>query len=477
MATSAVPARLDGWINGSPVAGDVTYAVDNPFTAATVELAARLGGREAAAAIDACAAALGGWSGRSGNDRGNVLARAYERVRDSRSELAALLTREQGKTVKEADKEIRSMGAFIRFYAEEARRVGGEVVPSPDPRKRVLALRQPVGVVAALTAANFPGIMIGRKVAPALAAGCTVLLKPAEEAPGLAVRVAELFEAAGLPPGALNVVFGDAPAIADTLMADPRVRMVTFTGSAARGRDLMRKAADGLKRLVLELGGVAPFIVFDDADLAEAVDGLVEAKFRHAGQVCASPQRVLVHESVAAAFLESLTERLRTLAVGDPEAAGTAYGPLQNRRILEQVRALVDDAVGTGAVEVAGVGGGRGLVMPPVLLDGVSAAMAVSREEAFGPVVAVERFRDDEDAFRRANDTAYGLGAYVYTRSLARAWRAAEVLEAGVIGINDPFPATVEGPFGGVKQSGFGLEGGRYGIEEFLVTKQVSFRL
>lgn len=479
MSVSRAVGTLDLWLAGRAVeaADGRRYRLDNPFSGQPVVDAA-LGGRvEAEASIEAAAKAFPLWSGLSGNDRANRLQRAYSTLLQARGDLAALLVAEQGKTAREADKEIRSTGAFLRFYAEEARRIGGRVVASPDTDKRVLAIRQPVGVVAALTAANFPGIMFGRKVAPALAAGCTVVLKPAEEAPSLAVALAAILQDAGIPDGVLNVVFGDAPAIAAAIMNDPRVRLVTFTGSVARGKQLMADAAPGLKRLVLELGGVAPFLVFDDADLAAAAEGLVQAKFRHAGQVCASPQRVLVQDSIRARFIPILLDAVRALQVGDPADRATDFGPVQNSRIASQVRDLVRDAVAKGAELLVDGTAGHGLMLGATVLTGITSTMLVASEEAFGPVVAIETFATDEEAFGLANATSYGLGAYVYTQGLRRAWIAAEKLEAGVVGVNDPFPATIEGPFGGVKQSGFGLEGGRYGIDEFLLTKQVSFRI
>lgn len=467
------------WIGGREW-GDASggsFVVRNPYSG---EVAARVGcggELEADQAVAAATQALRSWAGLAGNDRANILYRTYHLLRIHKERLVALLVEDQGKTVREAAKEVRSTGAFIRFCAEEARRISGDLVSSPDPRKRVVVVPQPVGVVAAFTAANGPGIIFGRKVAPALAAGCTVVVKPAEEAPRLPLALARLFEEAGLPAGALNVIAGDAPAIARTLMRDSRVRMVSFTGSARLGRELMRMAADGMKRLVLELGGVAPFLVFADADLEACVAGLVAAKFRHSGQICASPQRVLVEASVADTFQGLLLARVAALRIGDPSDPATDYGPLQHERIMRRVEALIEDARSKGARVLTGAQVLRPLTYAPTVLTDVADHMEVLREEAFGPIIVLERFSREEEAIARSNDTAYGLGAYVYTRDLTRAWRVAEALEVGVVGVNDPFPATVEGPFGGVKGSGFGLEGGRYGVEQYLIKKQISFQL
>ena len=467
------------WIGGRPARAESgeTFDLVNPYTGLAHARFARASGPDAVRAIDAAAAAFPAWSRLTGNDRANILYRAYHLVHERHEELARLMVEDMGKTVREAAKEIRSTGAFIRFCAEEARRIFGDIVPSPDPRKRVLVMPQPVGVVAAFIAANAPGIIFGRKVAPALAAGCSVVVKPSEAAPRVALALARILHEAGVPDGAVNVIAGDAPAIAAVVMADPRVRMVTFTGSAALGRQLMRGASDGMKRVVLELGGVAPFIVFADADLEAAVEGLVGAKFRHSGQICASPQRVFVEAPIAEDFTNRLVDRISRLRVGDPSDPMTDFGPLQHAGIFKGVEAIVEDARRRGARIVVGGAPVTGLIYQPTILADVDDSMEVSREEAFGPIVALDRFTTEEEAVSRGNATAYGLGAYVFTRDLSRAWRVAEALEVGVVGVNDPFPANIEGPFGGVKESGFGLEGGRYGVEEFLVKKAISFQI
>lgn len=464
------------WINGATTeATDRShYHPINPYSGEITAEAANAGRVDTEKAIEVAADNLATWSHLPGNERANILSKAYSKIRKHKDEIVRLLVEDHGKTVKEAAKEVRSTGAFIRFCAEEARRIYGELVPSPDPSKRVMVVKQPVGVVAAFTAANAPGVIFGRKVAPALAAGCTIVLKPADEGVRLPLFLAKLLGDAGLPPGTLNVVMGDAPAISETIAGDPRVQLISFTGSAALGRHLMRMAADGPKRVVLELGGAAPFLVFDDADLDLAVEGLVAAKFRHAGQICASPQRILLQDSISEDFLRRLTEKVESLLVGDPGSESSDYGPLQRENLVEKIENQVADALEKGATIVYGGERTGNLLYAPTILDRVNDDMEISQEETFGPVIAVERFTEEAEAIARANATPYGLGGYAYTRDLSRSWRVAESLEVGVIGLNDPFPATIEGPFGGIKQSGFGLEGGRYGVEEFLIHKQIS---
>ncbi|MBE3558372.1 MAG: NAD-dependent succinate-semialdehyde dehydrogenase [Ktedonobacteraceae bacterium] len=467
------------WIGGEARDSQsrATYPLTNPYTGTVTTFIAKGAAADALDAINAARQAFQEWSKKTGNERANTMYKAYHLLRQHRQELEDLLIEDLGKTRKEASKEIRSTGAFIRYCAEEARRISGDLVPSPDAAKRVVVIPQPVGIVVAITASNAPGILFGRKVAPALAAGCTVIVKPSEETPRVTLLLASIFAEAGLPAGAVNVVMGDAPVIVRVLVQDSRVAMVTFTGSVQTGRLIMRLASDGPKRVLLELGGVAPFIVFSDADLQGAIEGLVAAKFRHAGQICASPQRVFVEESMAGEFRTRLIERFSHIRVGNPVDQTTDYGPLQHHHNLEKVEHLIADAKSKGAKVLTGGESPGGYLFLPTLLEGVTDDMAISREEAFGPVIVLETFRGEEEVIERSNNTAYGLGAYVYTEDLSRAWRLAEALEVGIVGINDPFPATVEGPFGGVKQSGFGLEGGKYGVEAFLIKKQVSFQI
>ncbi|MEW6470721.1 MAG: NAD-dependent succinate-semialdehyde dehydrogenase [Actinomycetota bacterium] len=467
------------WIAGESVgaADGTTFPVENPYSGEVVAHVARAGADDAHRAVDAATAALGDWAATSGNARANVLHRAYRLVSKYREELARLLVDEGGKIVAEAAKEVRTGGAFIRLAAEEARRLGGELLPAPDAAQRIVVAHRPVGVVAAFTPANAPVNVFGRKAACALGAGCTVVVKPPEETPLSTLLLVELLAEAGVPSGAVNVVVGDAPAIAGVLTTHPAVRLVTFTGSAHRGRQLMARAAEAGTPVILELGGVAPFVVFEDADLDAAVAGLVAAKFRMSGQICASPQRVIVQRGAADGFRDKLLRRVATLRFGDPDDPANDYGPLYHERILKGVEALVNDAVSKGATLLCGGTRGEGLLYPPTVITGVTPDMEVRREEAFGPILTLEEFGDEAEAVTLANDTDYGLGAYVFTADGSRGWRVAEAVQAGVVGVNEAFPVTIEGPFGGVKGSGFGREGGRYGIEEFLVTKQITFRI
>jgi succinate-semialdehyde dehydrogenase / glutarate-semialdehyde dehydrogenase len=479
MSTTDITPLEKMWIGGEPKESQSreTYPLINPYTGTTTTLISKGGAVDAQIAIDAAKKAFQEWSKKTGNERANIMYKAYHLLRQHKKGLEDFLIEDLGRTRKEASKEVRSTGAFIRYCAEEARRIFGDFVPSPDSKKRVVVIPQPVGVVVAITASNAPGILFGRKAAPALAAGCTVVVKPAEETARITLLLAKIFAEAGLPSGVLNVVMGDAPAIVQTLIRDSRVNMVTFTGSVQTGRQIMKLASEGPKRVVLELGGVAPFIVFSDADLNDAIEGLVAAKFRYAGQICASPQRVFVEETVAEQFSTKLVERLSHVQPGDPADQATDYGPLQHEHNLNKVKDLIEDSKAKGARVLAGGKSLGGLLFAPTILDAVTDEMAISKEEAFGPIVVLETFKSEEEVIERSNNTAYGLGAYVYTKDFSRAWRMAEALEVGIVGINDPFPATVEGPFGGVKQSGFGLEGGKYGVEEFLIQKQVSFQI
>lgn len=467
------------WIDGKSIdAKDGhTYSIINPYTETENARISEAGMPETTLAIDAAARAFKVWSGKTGNERANILYRGYFLLREQNKLLEQLVSEDLGKVQPEAIKEIRSTGAFLRFCAEEARRISGEILDSPEPSKRSLVIKQPVGVVAAITAANAPGVLFGRKVAPALAAGCTVVLKPAEDAFRATVLMAQLLEEAGLPPGTLNVIAGNAPEIVGALLDDPRIRLVSFTGSVVRGREILTKASRTLKRVVLELGGVSPFIVFEDADLDLAVKGLIQAKFRHGGQICASPQRVFLHDSIAEDFTEKLLNGLSTIKPGDPFAANSDYGPLQNHNILSRVQEIISDAINKNAELIYGNKLLGPLLLGPTVLRNINSDMTIAKEEVFGPVIGIELFSSEKDVISRANDTEYGLGAYLYTNDMSRSFRVSEALEVGTVGVNDPFPASIEGPFGGIKQSGIGLEGGSYGLEEFLYTKQISLRV
>ncbi|MDJ0870067.1 MAG: NAD-dependent succinate-semialdehyde dehydrogenase, partial [Myxococcota bacterium] len=394
-------------------------------------------------------------------------------LRGAGDEVATLLTREQGKPLAEARGEVTYAASFLDWFAEEARRAYGEVIPSPQADARILVLRQPVGVCALVTPWNFPAAMITRKAGAALAAGCTVVAKPAPETPLTALALAALAERAGIPAGVLNVVTGDAATIVGAWMQSPAVRKVSFTGSTEVGRLLMRQAADTVKRISLELGGNAPFVVFPDADLEAAVDGAMASKFRNTGQTCVCANRILVHDSLHDAFAAALEKRVRALRVGPGLEVGAEQGPLINTEALAKVETHLRDAVERGARVVCG--GARhalgGTFFEPTLVVDVTPEMQMTQEETFGPVAPLLRFRDEDEAVALANDTPYGLAAYVYTRDLGRAFRVSEALEAGMVAVNQGILSNEVAPFGGVKQSGLGREGAHHGLEEYLETK------
>ena len=463
-------------INGHWVAASSgqTFAVMNPATGESIAEVADLSAADCAAAIDAAAAAFPLWSKRTAKERAQILKRWFHLIETHADDLAALITREMGKPLAEARGEVTYGASFIEWFAEEGRRIYGEVIPPHMADKRVLSIRQPVGVVAAITPWNFPLAMITRKVSPALAAGCTVVVKPSEDTPLTALAVCALAQQAGMPPGVLNCVTGmDAPAIGGLLTADPRVRKVTFTGSTAVGKILYRQCADTVKKLSLELGGNAPFIVFDDADLDAAVEGAMLCKFRNAGQTCVCANRILVQSGIHDRFIEAFSARVSALRVADGDQPGAEIGPLINADGLAKVRAHVDDALAQGATVV--VGGGEHAAGPlfytPTVLSGVTTTMRMAQEETFGPVAPIYRFTHEDEAVQLANDTPYGLAAYFYTRDLSRTFRVYEALDYGIIGVNTGIISTEVAPFGGVKESGLGREGGPHGIDEFLETK------
>lgn len=471
------------YINGEwvPSKNGRTFSVTNPATGEIVGEVADATAEDVRRAVDAAHRAFPDWAARTAWDRATYLRRAYELIMAHQDELAKLMTSEQGKPLPEAKGEVQYAASFFEWYAEEAKRVYGETIPATQPDKRIFVLRQPVGVVAAITPWNFPAAMITRKIAPALAAGCTVIVKPAEQTPLTALRLAELFQEAGIPAGVVNVVTGTDPRpIGEILLRDERVRKVTFTGSTEVGKLIMRQAADTVKKVSLELGGHAPFLVFEDADLERAAREVLISKFRNAGQTCVCTNRIYVHETIANLFAEILAKQVEQLRMGNGMEAGVDIGPLIDGQAAEKAERHVRDAVEKGArVLTGGHRRSEGDVhfFEPTVLVGVTDEMLVQREETFGPVAPIAVFRDEEEAIRRANDTPYGLAAYLYTRDLARAIRVSERLEYGIVGINDGLPSTVQAPFGGMKESGIGREGGKYGLEEFLETKYVSVRL
>jgi succinate-semialdehyde dehydrogenase/glutarate-semialdehyde dehydrogenase len=457
--------RQQAYIGGAWCDADngATITVRNPFDASVLGAVPNLGQAETARAIAAADDALPAWRARTGKERGAILRKWHALIEAHADDLALLLTLEQGKPLAEARGELNYALSFVEWFAEEAKRVYGDVLPHTRGDQRMLAIRQPVGVCAAIIAWNFPSALVTRKVSPALAAGCTVVLKPSELTPFTALALAWLGEQAGIPPGVLNVVIGD-PA-----------RKLTFTGSTQTGRLLMQQSASNIKKLSLELGGNAPFIVFEDADLDEAVQGLVQSKFRNAGQTCVCANRVYVHASVADAFNDKLLAEMRRMKVGGGLEEGVTQGPLIDQRAVDKVARLVDDATARGARLLAG---GKlrepgTLLYEPTLLAGITDAMELAHEEIFGPVVGISTFESEAAVLARANDSASGLAAYFYTANLERVWRMMEGLEYGIVGVNTGAVSNEVGPFGGIKESGVGREGSKYGIEEFLEIKYV----
>ncbi len=469
--------RQQGYVNGRWIDADdgSRLEVTDPATGKPLGQVPGMGAAEARRAIEAAHEAFPAWRGRLAGERAVVLRRWHDLMLEHQEDLARLLTLEQGKPLAEARGEIAYAASFLEWFGEEARRVYGEVIPSPWQGRRILALRQPVGVCAAITPWNFPSAMLARKAGAAIAAGCTVVAKPASATPYSALALAVLAEEAGLPAGVLNLVTGPAEAIGAELTANPLVRLLTFTGSTETGRRLMAQCAPTVKKLALELGGNAPFIVFDDADLDLAVEGALASKYRNAGQTCVCANRLLVQEGIYEAFADRLAQRVASLQVGNGMEPGIAQGPLIDGRAVEKAEAHIRDAVAQGARVLCG--GKRhalgGNFFQPTVLADVTAEMRVCREETFGPVAPILRFRDEAEAIRLANATESGLAAYFYARDMARVWRVAEALEYGMVGVNAGVISTAVAPFGGIKQSGLGREGGRQGIEEYLETKYV----
>ena len=468
--------RTQAYSNGAWVNADneATVRVMNPATGEVLGTVPGMGATETRRAIAAAAAAFPAWAARTAKERAHILRRWHDLMLENREDLAALMTAEQGKPLAESKGEIAYAASFIEWFAEEAKRVYGDVIPGHQADKRILVLRQPVGVVAAITPWNFPSAMITRKAAPALAAGCTFVCKPASQTPYSALAMAELGARAGIPAGVLNFVTGrDAVAIGGEMTSNPTVRKITFTGSTAVGKKLMAQSASTLKKLSLELGGNAPFIVFDDADLDAAVVGAIASKYRNTGQTCVCANRLLVQSGVYDAFASKLTAAVTQLRVGDGLRGETDQGPLIDTHALEKVEEHIADAVSKGARIV--VGGKRhslgGTFFEPTVLLNATSAMQLAREETFGPVAPLFRFETEQDAIGMANDTEFGLAAYFYTRDLGRSWRVAEALEYGIVGLNTGLISTEVAPFGGIKESGMGREGSRYGILDYTEIK------
>lgn len=468
--------RAAGYINGIWTAGGATKTFDviNPATGEVLATLPDMGVAETTAAIDAAYIAQVGWAARPAKERAVILRKWFDLMVANADELAAILTAEMGKPLPEARAEIIYAASYVEWYAEEAKRIYGETIPAPSNDKRMIVIKQPVGVVGTITPWNFPAAMIARKIAPALAVGCTVVSKPAEQTPLTAIALAVLAEEAGVPAGVLNIIVGlDGPAIGRELCGNAKVRKISFTGSTEVGRILMRQCSDQIKKVSLELGGNAPFIVFDDADLDVAVEGALASKYRNAGQTCVCANRIYVQSNVYDAFAAKLATKVTELSVGDGFKPGVAIGPLIDEQGVAKAEDHVQDAVSKGARIM--LGGkrieGAGTFFAPTILTGVDKTMKVAREETFGPVAPLFRFETVEDVIAQANDTEFGLAAYFFAGDLKKVWRVAEALEYGMVGINTGLMSSETAPFGGIKQSGQGREGSRHGADDYLEIK------
>ena len=464
-------AYVDGqWIDAD---NGARFPVTNPANGEVVTEVARVGAAETARAISAASTAMTEWARKPAKARAGILRKWFDLMMENQEDLAIIMTAEQGKVLAESRGEIAYGAAFVEWFGEQAKRIDGDVIPGPSPDKRIVCIKQPVGVVAAITPWNFPNAMIARKAAPALAAGCTIVIKPASETPLSAFAMAELAERAGVPAGVLNVVAGSSADIGGELTANPLVRKLTFTGSTPIGKMLTAECAATMKKTSMELGGNAPFIVFDDADLDAAIEGAMISKYRNAGQTCVCSNRLFVQDGVYDAFVEKLVAATAKLTVGDGMKDGITIGPLVNIKAVSDVDELVQASVQSGA-NVA-LGGGPhefgGCYYQPTVLTGVTSEMAVYRNEIFGPVAPVVRFSTEEEVIAMANDTEFGLASYFYTRDIGRVWRVAEALDYGIVGINEGIISNEMAPFGGVKESGSGREGSKYGIDDYVEIK------
>ena len=461
------------YVDGAWVTARSTIEVDNPATGETIGAVPRLGAAETRIAIDAAARAFPAWRRKTAKERAAVMRKWFDLMMANQEDLAALMTAEQGKPVAESRGEVAYAASFLEWFGEEAKRIYGDTIPAPQGDKRIVVVKEPIGVVACITPWNFPLAMITRKAGPAIAAGCTVVLKPASQTPFSALALAELAERAGMPKGVLNIITGSATEIGGELTANPIVRKLSFTGSTEVGKVLMAQCAGTVKKLALELGGNAPFIVFDDADLDAAVEGAIASKYRNTGQTCVCANRLLVQASVYDRFAQTLADAVKKLKPAPGMEDGATQGPLIDDRAVEKVESHISDATAKGAKVL--VGGKRhalgGRFFEPTILTGVTPAMTIAREETFGPVAPLFAFATEADAIAMANDTEFGLAAYFYGRDIGRIWRVAEALEYGIVGINTGIISTEVAPFGGVKESGIGREGSKYGLEEFLEIK------
>lgn len=463
------------YINGQWVDADdgSTFPVTNPVNGELITNVARVGAAETARAIAAADRAMGDWARLPAKARAVILRKWFDLMMQHQEDLAIIMTTEQGKVLAESRGEIAYGAAFVEWFGEQAKRIDGDVIPGPSPDKRIVCIKQPVGVVAAITPWNFPNAMIARKAAPALAAGCSIVIKPASETPLSAFAMAVLAERAGVPAGVINVVAGSSGAIGGELTSNPVVRKLTFTGSTPVGKMLQAQCAETMKKTSLELGGNAPFIVFDDADIDAAVQGAMVSKYRNSGQTCVCSNRLFVQDGVHDAFVEKLLAATAALNVGDGMQDGITIGPLVNAKAAADVDELVQASVAAGAKVALGGGAHElgGCFYQPTVLTGVTSEMAVFRNEIFGPVAPVVRFSTEEEVIAMANDTEFGLASYFYTRDIGRVWRVAEALEYGIVGINEGIISNEMAPFGGIKESGSGREGSKYGIDDYVEVK------
>ncbi|KML07692.1 NAD-dependent succinate-semialdehyde dehydrogenase [Rossellomorea marisflavi] len=465
-------------INGQQTGQDLdTIEVVNPATSDVIATVPNGSTKEAKDAVDAASEAFKSWSKHSAYERSELVRKWHDLIHDNREDLARTMTLEQGKPLKEALGEIDYANGYISWFAEEGKRVYGEQIPATQRDKRMFVTKQPVGVVAVITPWNFPAAMITRKVAPALAAGCTVVIKPAELTPLTAFKLAHLAEEAGIPKGVINVVSGDSKTIGEAWTDDTRVRKLTFTGSTPVGKILMKNSADTMKKISLELGGHAPSIVTQDADIDKAVKGVVASKYRNAGQTCVCTNRIYVHESIVDEFTEKYVAEVKKLKVGNGLDEGIDIGPLIDDRAVDKVKKHIDDAVEKGAEIATGGSVKEGLFFEPTVLTGVTDDMLCMSEETFGPLAPITTFKTEEEAVERANDSIYGLAAYVFTENISRGIAICEQLEYGIVGLNDGGPSAPQAPFGGFKQSGLGREGGHQGMDEYLEVKYISVGL
>ncbi|QQE91355.1 NAD-dependent succinate-semialdehyde dehydrogenase [Azotobacter chroococcum] len=477
--TDSTLLRTKAFIDGQWVDADdgATFVVTDPANLSPISTVASLGAAETARAVAAAEAALPAWSAKTAKERSALLRKWFELIMANREDLARLLSREQGKPLAESRGEIAYGASFIEWFAEEAKRIYGDVIPHDKQGRRLVVIKQPIGVVAAVTPWNFPNAMITRKAGPALAAGCTIVIKPASETPLSALALAELAVRAGIPAGVVNVVTGDARAIGGELTRNPAVRKLSFTGSTGIGKLLMAQCADTMKKVSMELGGNAPFIVFDDADLDAAVAGAMASKYRNSGQTCVCTNRLLVQDGVYDEFARRLVAAVNALKVGPACEEDAQLGPLINTKAVLKVQEHIEDALAKGARIIAG---GKlhplgGSFFEPTVLGEATPEMLVAREETFGPLAPIFRFRTEAEAIQMANDTEFGLASYLYTRNLGRAWRVSEALEYGMVGINEGIISTEIAPFGGIKESGTGREGSKFGIDDYVELKYLCF--